>query len=267
MLVNFQLLVLTAAAIAKPTIYVASDSTAAYFNPGFPHRGWGMYLHEFINTTRFDVQNVARSGSSTRSWIEDPNLLQSLEQKLVRGDIVVLEFGHNDAQSYRRTFVGTLPGVGNEKENVTVQGKNVTVRTFGYYTRVLVDRIRAKGAIPILSSMIPRMIWNEELNQLEEGEDTPSGKGHAEMFRKVAEARGVKYVDHFTSTARSLTTRGKEGAFSAFVAEGARPIHTNFVGAVLSAEAFISALKCSIADLDPDTFFSQIGANLKSLCA
>ena len=56
-------------------IFVVSDSTAVSYNSGdYPMRGWGQELQHFLTDQAFIVQNRARGGRSSRSYIEDRHL-------------------------------------------------------------------------------------------------------------------------------------------------------------------------------------------------
>lgn len=86
---------LLVAAAPAPKIVIASDSTAAKYNPDqFPQMGWGMFLPCQLDG-RVEVVNLARGGRSTKTFGEE-GLWASLLSGLQPGDIVLIQFGHND---------------------------------------------------------------------------------------------------------------------------------------------------------------------------
>ena len=79
---------------------------------------------------------------------------------------------------------GPLRGTGEETEDREGQ----TVHTFGWYLRKYVAETRAKGATPIVCSLIPRNIW-------ENGKIARPRDSHADWAREVAKAQGVGLLD------------------------------------------------------------------------
>jgi lysophospholipase L1-like esterase len=77
-----------------------------------------------------------------------------------------MQFGHNDGG---KMFEGDRPrasikGNGDESKTGTVEatGKEETVRSFGWYLRNYCQTAQAKGATPIVCSLIPRNIRDKE---------------------------------------------------------------------------------------------------------
>ena len=79
---------------------------------------------------------------------------------------------------------GPLRGTGEETEDREGQ----TVHTFGWYLRKYIAETRAKGATPIVCSLIPRNIW-------ENGKIARPRDSHADWAREVAKAQGVGLLD------------------------------------------------------------------------
>lgn len=77
------------------TVFLAADSTVkAYGKNNFPQQGWGKALeNKFESTVSFD--NRARGGRSTKSFIAE-GLWDELLDSIHRGDVVMIQFGHND---------------------------------------------------------------------------------------------------------------------------------------------------------------------------
>ena len=102
-----------AAAIAStsPRIVIASDSTAANYSPSqYPQMGWGMVLKCSLDPT-VEVVNLARGGRSTKTFIEE-GLWDQLVAQLRPGDTVLIQFGHNDADTKKiARFLSPAPEV------------------------------------------------------------------------------------------------------------------------------------------------------------
>ena len=79
------------------TIYMAGDSTVAEKLPEKrPETGWGEVLQKFFKEDKVRVENHAKNGRSTRTFVEEKRW-QSIIGKLKAGDYVFIQFGHNDA--------------------------------------------------------------------------------------------------------------------------------------------------------------------------
>jgi lysophospholipase L1-like esterase len=95
------LLALTASpAWAQQRIFIASDSTAAnYSAERYPQVGWGMMLKCGLEPD-VEVINRAIGGRSTRSFIAEGHW-DKLIADAEPGDVVLIQFGHNDASTTR----------------------------------------------------------------------------------------------------------------------------------------------------------------------
>lgn len=77
---------------AEPvTIFLAGDSTMAEKLPDKrPETGWGEFLSQFFRAGSVRVENHAKNGRSTRSFIEG-KLWQGLIEKVRPGDYVFIQ--------------------------------------------------------------------------------------------------------------------------------------------------------------------------------
>lgn len=86
---------------AEPTprqIFIAGDSTASAYGPErAPRQGWGQQLQSFLDPAAWQVRNHAQAGRSSRSFIEQ-GWLDGIDSELRRGDVLLIQFGHNDAK-------------------------------------------------------------------------------------------------------------------------------------------------------------------------
>ncbi|MCK0471119.1 rhamnogalacturonan acetylesterase [Halalkalibacter sp. APA_J-10(15)] len=87
------------------TIFLCGDSTVVNQPASqYPYTGWGQFLPNFL-TEHAVVSNHARSGRSTKSFIEE-NRLEDIEKLLQKDDIMMIQFGHNDEKDNKG---GTKP--------------------------------------------------------------------------------------------------------------------------------------------------------------
>ena len=76
----------------------------------------------------------------------------------------MIQFGHNDVGSLNTGRArGSLPGVGDDARDVVMEadGRHEVVHSFGWYLRKYVADARARGATPILCSLVPRDNWKD----------------------------------------------------------------------------------------------------------
>ncbi len=103
------------------TVYLAGDSTMATKLPEKrPETGWGEFLQDFFDERKVKVENRAKNGRSTRTFIEE-KLWDRIVSELRKGDYVFIQFGHNDQSKekverytspddYRRNLVRFIIG-------------------------------------------------------------------------------------------------------------------------------------------------------------
>ncbi|SDK22675.1 rhamnogalacturonan acetylesterase [Streptomyces indicus] len=90
------------AAVARPagarTVFLAGDSTAAQKDAeAAPETGWGMALPFFLHRG-VEVANHAVNGRSSKSFLDEGRLTPVLDA-IRPGDLLLIQFGHNDAKS------------------------------------------------------------------------------------------------------------------------------------------------------------------------
>lgn len=94
---NLVILALAGTGEAAERLLIAGDSTASsYPQLRAPQAGWGQVLGYYLDDD-VELQNLAVSGRSTRSYI-DEGLWDALLDRLQPGDIVLVSFGHNDSR-------------------------------------------------------------------------------------------------------------------------------------------------------------------------
>ncbi|MBR4458789.1 MAG: rhamnogalacturonan acetylesterase [Clostridia bacterium] len=77
-----------------PSVWLIGDSTVNRTEE--PFHGWGWALHEYIRD-EIPVYNHAQSGRSSKSFREE-GWFAAVEEGMQRGDLLLIQFGHNDAK-------------------------------------------------------------------------------------------------------------------------------------------------------------------------
>ena len=217
-----------------PAMFIAGDSTAANGAPGAI--GWGRYLGEFFDPAKRAVVNQARGGRSSRTFITEGHWDRLLEG-VKTGDIVLIQFGHNDAGAINdtRRARGSLRGLGDESQEIDnlLTKKHEVVQTFGWYIRKMIADTKAKGATPILLSLTVRNVWKDG--------HVERGSGHyGEWTRELAKPQHVPFVDLTRLVADRYEQMGEDAVKALFPKDHT---HTSEDGAKLNATLVVSGLK------------------------
>ena len=61
-------------------------------------RGWGQMLNQFF-TGGLEVNNRAKSGSSSKSFYNEAPYWTTVKQQIAAGDYVFIQFAHNDEKN------------------------------------------------------------------------------------------------------------------------------------------------------------------------
>lgn len=227
---------------ALPTIFIASDSTAAK-NSGKPTQGWGVPFADFFDPAKVNVANRARGGRSSRTFITE-GLWDELLAELKAGDFVLIQFGHNDASPVnedasvppeKRRSRGLLPGLGDETREIDniVTGKHEVVHTFGWYVRKMIADVKAKGATPIVLSLTVRNIWRDRVVERGSG-------SYRQWDRALAKEAGVEFIDLTRLIADDYQQLGEAKVKGYFSTDHT---HTNSAGAEKNAAWVVAGLK------------------------
>jgi lysophospholipase L1-like esterase len=220
-----------------PTIFLIGDSTVrnGHGDGAGGQWGWGEPIFDLFDATKANLVNRAVGGLSSRTFYTGPYWKRVLAM-MKPGDYVIMQFGHNDGGSpddaARRA---SLKGVGDE----TVESGGETVHTFGWYLKAYVAETRAKGATPIVCSLIPRMTWKGD-------KISRNSADYGKWSAEVAQSEKTPFIDLNEIIARRYDQMGPEAVKPLF----ADPhTHTSLAGAEINAAAVISGLK-GLAD-DP----------------
>jgi lysophospholipase L1-like esterase len=236
-----------------PTIWLIGDSTVRNGRGDGSNGqwGWGEPIVDLFDAAKVNVVNRAVGGTSSRTFYTTPGMWPAVKAMMKQGDFVIMQFGHNDGgnpddPSRHRA---TLPGVGDEVH----QSGEETVHTFGWYLKAYVAETRAKGATPIVCSLIPRMLWTD-------GKINRNSKDYGKWAREVAESEHTPFIDLNEIIARKYDAMGEEKVKPLF----ADPhTHTSRAGAEINAAAVVEGLKS--LEKDPvGEYFSAKAADISA---
>jgi lysophospholipase L1-like esterase len=184
------------------TIFLIGDSTVAdyrldsgYMEKRFPLTGWGQVFQPFFSKDSLSlvrnliaadsviIEDKARGGRSTRTFFEEGRWA-AVYKKLQKNDLVMIQFGHNDA---------------------AVDKPERYVNTAGYkeYLRLYVSQARDKGAIPILITPVNRNYpWKDGKLWNVHGE-------YPNAVKEAAAELNVKLIDLTQLSIDAFTARGQ----------------------------------------------------------
>ena len=177
----------------KITVHTIGDSTMAPKDTiGNPERGWAMALPLYLDGSKVNVENYARNGRSTKSFI-DEGRWQTVMDNMKPGDYLFIQFGHNDEK---------------------INKPSVYADPHGAYTDNLtrfVNGARSKGAFPVLMTSIVRRKFDEN------GILTYTHGEYPDAVRALAEKLQVPIIDMEKKSRYLIQELGPEESKSLFV--------------------------------------------------
>ncbi len=209
--------------------------------------GWGQVIDKYIDASKIQIENRALGGRSSRSYLSEGLWEKSLE-RLRPGDFLLIQFGHNDGG---QMFDGDRPRAsitGNSDETiegvVAATGKSETVHSYGWYIRKYVADAKAKGATPIVLSLVPRNRWAGD-------KVIRSSNDYAIWAKEAAEQSGAHFIDLNEQVASFYEKIGKEDVSKLFFTEKDWT-HTTRAGAEFNAAmvalAIHQSVECKLRD-------------------
>ncbi|MDT0688905.1 rhamnogalacturonan acetylesterase [Salegentibacter sp. F188] len=212
--ISFLVLVLVLSAFSFQqktiTIYLIGDSTMAdysdNYDPGkdymktrYPVTGWGQVFQQFmtpdslqkvraiISADSVIVDDRARGGRSTRTFFQEGRW-RSVYENLEKNDVVLMQFGHNDAA-----------------ENKTE--RYVDVEGYKEFLRLYVSQTRQKGAYPVILTPVARNYpWENGHLQNVHGEYDQAAKDVAKELEVMFIDLNQKSMDHFSEKGKDYVT-------------------------------------------------------------
>lgn len=192
------------------TVYLIGDSTMAdysdnydpgkdYYESRYPMTGWGQVFQAFmssdslaqvrqlIKTDSVVVDDRARGGRSTRTFFQEGRW-RSVYESLQPGDLVLMQFGHNDAA---------------EKKTE----RYVNVEGYKEFLRLYVLQTRQKEAIPIILTPVNRNYpWDGDQMSSCHGEYELAAESIAEEMDVMLIDLTQRSIDQFVKVGRDYAT-------------------------------------------------------------
>lgn len=217
------------------SLWIIGDSTVrnGEGNGANGQWGWGDEIAPYFNTDEINVVNRAVGGRSSRTYYHFhwPTVLAMIKP----GDVVLMQFGHNDSGPLDdpARARGTLHGNGDETRQIhnPITRREEVVHTYGWYLRQMIEEARAKGATPVVLSLIPRKIWVDGKIRRED---------YVEWAREAARRDHAPFVNLNEIIAEQYDAMGPQAVDGLF---GDPHTHTNLAGAQLNAKSVVEGLK------------------------
>ncbi|MEQ8472228.1 MAG: rhamnogalacturonan acetylesterase [Marinoscillum sp.] len=188
-------------------IYLVGDSTMAdyadnydpeknYMKTRYPVTGWGqvfqplfstgdlVVFEELFKTDSVIIDDRARGGRSTRTFFQEGRW-RNVYESLNPGDVVMMQFGHNDAAEKK------------PERYVDIDG-------YKEFLRLFVDQSRQKGAIPIILTPVARNYpWKDGHLENVHGEYPSAAK-------EVADELNTLFIDLNQLSMDAFSEKGRE---------------------------------------------------------
>jgi lysophospholipase L1-like esterase len=227
----------------RPSILLIGDSTVrnGRGDGAGGQWGWGDFLGSRFDPEKVNLVNRAVGGLSSRTFRTQGHWRRAL-MLIKPGDIVLIQFGHNDAAALNdaQRARGTIKGTGEETEaidNLLTKLPEV-VHSYGWYLRKYVREARAAGATPVVCSLVPRKIWQD-------GRVARAAESYGGWAGRVAAEEGAAFLDLNELVAARYEAEGEAKVNALFADEHT---HSNREGAELNAAIVTAALRALPGD-------------------
>lgn len=201
--------------------------------------GWGHVIAEYFDPAKVNVVNRAVGGLSSRTYYT--GFWETTLSFVKPGDLVIMQLGHNDniALNDAVRARGTIKGTGEETQEIDnlLTKKHEVVHTYGWYLRKMIADAKAKGATPIVCSLVPRKSW---------GKDGKVGynQDYAKWAQEVAQQEKVPFIPLNRLVVDRYNEVGHDAVMKLFPqVTPDEHTHTNWAGADLNAQMVIAGLK------------------------
>ncbi len=236
-LIVFLLLMFAAVADESrlPTLFLIGDSTVKNGTRGLV--GWGTPIAGRFDPTRIKVANHALGGRSSRSYLRE-GLWDKVLAELQPGDFVIMQFGHNDGGPFDEGRArASLKGNGDEVCEVVIKetGEPETVHSYGWYLRKYISDTKAKGATPIVCSLVPRNMWKD-------GRVNRAAGSYGRWAAEAAKQGGACFIDLNEIVSQRYEALGEEKVLAELFT-AADHTHTTPAGAEVNADAVIEGIR------------------------
>ncbi len=163
-------------------LLIAGDGTIAEASGG-----WGGYLKEKM--PRAAVYVYALPGGSSKSFLAEAGM-QPAEEKMKEGDVLLIQFGWNDAK--KSVWKHTDP-----------------FTSYMNCLSICADTARTWGTVPVLLTQIPRP-------DFENGKLRNSGGDYPQAVRMLGRRAGIAVIDLYQLGSEAMEKLGAAGAGSLF---------------------------------------------------
>jgi lysophospholipase L1-like esterase len=203
-----------AAEVAPLRVVLVGDSTVCIYPVEKAERGWGMFVEERFAEDSVKVINLAASGRSTKTFIQQGRWKKALDEK---PDYILIQFGHNDSHAPEKP----------ESTDAATDYKE--------YLRRYVDDSRAIGARPILITPPVRRTFGSD------GKLSDGLARYAEAMKDVAAEKKVAVIDLHASSKQLVVELGPEKSAEMANRQGDNT-HFNEKGARVMADLVMKEL-------------------------
>jgi lysophospholipase L1-like esterase len=244
-----------------PSLFLIGDSTVrnGRGDGAGGQWGWGEPIVDYFDAAKINVVNRAVGGLSSRTYLSQSHWDRVLAM-LKPGDFVMMQFGHNDEGAVNDNFRAraSLKGTGDESQEIDniLTKQHEVVHSFGWYLKKFIADARAKGATPIVCSLIPRKIWKD-------GKIARNSEDYGKWAADVAASEKAPFVDLNNIIADRYDQLGEAKVEPLF---GDPHTHTSRIGAELNAECVIAGLK-GLTNNPVALYFTEKAATVVSYAA
>jgi lysophospholipase L1-like esterase len=230
-------------------VFLVSDSTCAnyelednYQTKRYPLTGWGEVFQQFfrkdslrlvsglIKADSVIVDDRAKGGRSTRTFFQEGRW-RTIYEELQPGDLVLIQFGHNDSAKDRT------------ESYVNIEG-------YKEFLRLYVQQTRQKGGIPILITPVNRN------NPWEEGVLKNSNGEYPQAVKDISDEMNVFMIDLTSLSCEFFTSKTQDyvskkyfmnlpaGVYTAYPTGRVDNTHFQPEGARAVAQLVFNIMKC-----------------------
>ena len=204
--------------VRSATIFLLGDSTVSD-QPQEPYNSWGQMLPRFFKPG-VAIANYAESGETYRDSLARRRLDKVLSQ-LQPGDMVLMQFGHNDQKQIK-------------------DGRGGPFTTYKDEIREHVLAVRARSGLPVIISSMERRNFDAG------GKVVPSLADYADAARQSAQELKVPFIDLNAMSKVFYEALGPEGSKAAFASPAPGKIdntHHNPYGSYELAKLVVKGIR------------------------
>ncbi|RAJ00737.1 lysophospholipase L1-like esterase [Paenibacillus pabuli] len=201
--------------VTNRTIYIGGDSTVCNYYPlsSSVQGGWGQLFPSYVNTSTFQVRNMASSGQFARGFRDDGQM-EAILKYIKPGDYFILQLGINDTNAKN----------------------NTTEAEFKEIMRDMVRQAKNKGATVILSTPQGRATDFNSANV-----HTAENRWYNASTRALAQEEGVTLVELNKLSSAYFTSIGPAATLALYMTGDT--LHPNREGAAQLARIVAADLK------------------------